>query len=318
MIGFLRRRSRHLIVAGFAALVGLGGVVPAAGAAPVAGYRLLGGDGGIFAFGTRFAGSAASNPNNCPPNLRDRMLPNGTCFAFAATPDGKGYWILNSDNGKVFAFGTATLFGAPAATGAYAGVPRDLTPSGVAIVSTPDAKGYWVLLRGLSDTGTVQTFGDAAKFGDTTTLVRTRFPGGFNGSPVALAATPDGKGYWEVHSDGGVFAFGDAHFFGSAAGRHLAAPVVAIAPTADGKGYWLATADGNVFGFGDAAVAGSMAGRPLNQPIVGIARNVGGTGYWLAARDGGVFAFGGAPFLGSMVGKFLARPIFAIASSIRA
>jgi len=31
---------------------------------------------------------------------------------------------------------------------------------------------------------------------------------------VGMAATPDGKGYWEVASDGGIFAFGDAGFYG--------------------------------------------------------------------------------------------------------
>jgi hypothetical protein len=29
---------------------------------------------------------------------------------------------------------------------------------------------------------------------------------------------PDGKGYWLVASDGGVFTFGDAGFFGSVPG----------------------------------------------------------------------------------------------------
>jgi hypothetical protein len=33
---------------------------------------------------------------------------------------------------------------------------------------------------------------------------------------VGMAATSDGKGYWEVASDGGVFTFGDAAFFGAA------------------------------------------------------------------------------------------------------
>ena len=31
----------------------------------------------------------------------------------------------------------------------------------------------------------------------------------------AWLATPDGKGYWLVASDGGIFTFGDAHFYGS-------------------------------------------------------------------------------------------------------
>ena len=30
-----------------------------------------------------------------------------------------------------------------------------------------------------------------------------------------MAATQDGKGYWLVASDGGVFAYGDAPFYGS-------------------------------------------------------------------------------------------------------
>ena len=30
-----------------------------------------------------------------------------------------------------------------------------------------------------------------------------------------MAATPDGKGYWLVASDGGIFTFGDAAFYGS-------------------------------------------------------------------------------------------------------
>jgi hypothetical protein len=31
---------------------------------------------------------------------------------------------------------------------------------------------------------------------------------------VGMAATPDGMGHWLVAADGGVFAFGDAGFFG--------------------------------------------------------------------------------------------------------
>jgi hypothetical protein len=32
-----------------------------------------------------------------------------------------------------------------------------------------------------------------------------------------MAASADGQGYWMVSGDGGVFAFGDAPFLGSAA-----------------------------------------------------------------------------------------------------
>src|SRR6266566_4323612 len=87
---------------------------------------------------------------------------------------------------------------------------------------------------------------------------------------IGLAATPDGSGYWEAASDGGVFAFGDAGFYGSMGGQSLNAPVVGIAATRDGRGYWLAAADGGVFAFGDAGFHGSMGGKSLNNPVTAI------------------------------------------------
>ena len=128
-----------------------------------------------------------------------------------------------------------------------------------------------------------------------------------------MAATPTGKGYWEVRSDGGVFAFGDAKFYGSTGGIHLAQRIIGITATPSGQGYWLYAADGGVFTFGDAVFAGSTGGIHLVAPIVGMARNPGGPGYWLAAADGGIFGFGGAPWIGSLpgVGVQPHRPIFA-------
>jgi hypothetical protein len=46
---------------------------------------------------------------------------------------------------------------------------------------------------------------------------------------LGITPTPDGGGYWEVASDGGIFAFGDAPFYGSMGGQRLDAPVVGIA-----------------------------------------------------------------------------------------
>jgi len=45
---------------------------------------------------------------------------------------------------------------------------------------------------------------------------------------VAAAASPSGRGYWLVGSDGGVFAFGDAAFAGSTGNLRLASPIVAV------------------------------------------------------------------------------------------
>ena len=46
-----------------------------------------------------------------------------------------------------------------------------------------------------------------------------------------MAATRDGGGYWLVASDGGIFSYGDATFYGSTGAMHLNAPIVAMAAT---------------------------------------------------------------------------------------
>jgi len=278
---------------------------------PAPGYWLVAGDGGVFGFNVPFFGSAASDPTRCPPNLVDRDLPFGTCFSIAATPTGRGYWILNGDAGKIYRYGDAGDYGEPATK--WAGTSREFVPSARAIVSTPSGHGYWVLELNASGAATIDPFGDAKSYGDSQKLASTTHQG-FNGEPVGLAATPDGKGYWEVHSDGGVFGFGDAHFYGSMGSAHLKSPVVGIASTLDGKGYWLASADGHVYPFGDATHTSDLSGIRLAKPIVGITTDASGPGFWLAAADGGVFGLGGAPFLGSMGGKRLHEPVFGITS----
>lgn len=116
-------------------------------------------------------------------------------------------------------------------------------------------------------------------------------PPSFNGVVVDIARTKTGKGYWIAATDGGVFSYGDAKFYGSMGGQPLAKPVVGIAATPSGLGYALVSSDGGVFCFGDARYRGSMAGVALAKPIVGIEMDADGDGYWLIAADGGVFAF---------------------------
>jgi len=86
-----------------------------------------------------------------------------------------------------------------------------------------------------------------------------------------MAATPDGGGYWLVASDGGLFSYGDAGFYGSAGAIHLNKPIVGMAATPDGGGYWLVASDGGLFSYGDAGFYGSHGSATLNAPIVGIA-----------------------------------------------
>jgi hypothetical protein len=119
-------------------------------------------------------------------------------------------------------------------------------------------------------------------------------------------------GYWLVASDGGVFGFGGARFWGSMGGTRLNKPINGMAPSIDGNGYWLVASDGGIFAFGTARFLGSLGALPLNQPIAAMAATADGNGYWLVARDGGVFAFGTAGFYGSLGGAPGPYPIVAI------
>jgi uncharacterized protein YkwD len=134
-----------------------------------------------------------------------------------------------------------------------------------------------------------------------------------NAPIVGMAPTPDGNGYWLVASDGGIFTFGDAHFYGSTGNRRLNKPIVGITATPTGRGYWMVASDGGIFSFGDAHFYGSTGNIVLNKPIVGMTRSIDGRGYWMVASDGGVFTFGDAHFYGSTGNLRLKRPIVGMA-----
>ena len=105
-----------------------------------------------------------------------------------------------------------------------------------------------------------------------------------------------------VASDGGVFNYGDAGFFGSASTLKLTQPVVGIAATPDGKGYWLVSADGGVYPFGTAL----RMDLPPSQvePARGrYHRDARWQGLLAFAADGGIFNYGDAQFLGSAAAR---------------
>ena len=133
---------------------------------------------------------------------------------------------------------------------------------------------------------------------------------------VGMAATSDGKGYWLVASDGGIFAFGDATFHGSMGGNHLNARSSAWPPrrTAADTGWSPQTAGSSPSV--TRKFHGSMGGRPSNEPVVGMAATSDGNGYWLVASDGGIFAFGDAKFHGSMGGRPLNEPVVGMAADV--
>jgi hypothetical protein len=98
-----------------------------------------------------------------------------------------------------------------------------------------------------------------------------------------MAATPDGNGYWEVASDGGIFSFGTATFHGSMGGQPLNAPIVAMAPGPPAGGYWELAADGGVFSF-DVPFYGSRGGMsPVDRFFAMMATPDAG-GYLLAGQ----------------------------------
>ena len=80
-----------------------------------------------------------------------------------------------------------------------------------------------------------------------------------NAPVVGMASTSTGLGYWMVATDGGIFNYGDATFYGSAGSVPLNKPIVGMAATPDGGGYWLVASDGGIFNYGDAEFYGSRA-----------------------------------------------------------
>ena len=212
----------------------------------------------------------------------------------AYTPP-EGYWTDASDGG-VFTYGNAVFHGSMG--GQHLNGRSWAWPAPRATAAT----GRWRPTAGSSASGTPPSTARPGACASTRPI-------------VGMAATPDGGGYWLVASDGGIFNYGDAGFYGSAGAIHLNKPVVGMAATADGHGYWLVASDGGIFSYGDALFYGSTGGIHLNKPVVGMAANVTGNGYWLVASDGGIFSFGDALFHGSAGSLVLNKPIVGMMST---
>ena len=181
--------------------------------------------------------------------------PPGTIVDIAATSGGDGYWQVN-ETGTVVGVGSASWFG-NADTLKLA--PGELV---VAMSSTPTNNGYWLF----TNRGRVQAFGGAEFLGDVAHLE-------LNGEVLDGVATSDGRGYYMVGSDGGVFSF-DAPFRGSVpgalpAGVAMAAPANGMVPY--GNGYLVVAGDGGVFNFSDRPFSGSLGALDLEDPTVAIA-----------------------------------------------
>lgn len=208
----------------------------------------------------------------------------------------------------VSAAGSVISFRAGPSCGSLVGEPMNSAVT--AMTTDPRGNGYWLATAD----GAVYAFGAARLYPGDQGLPAIGSMAGqpLPGKIVAIAASPDGRGYLLAGADGSVYAFGDAKFHGSMTGVPLNKPVVGMTIDPATGGYWLVASDGGIFTF-DTKFFGSTGGIHLKKPIVGMAADPLTGGYWLVASDGGIFAFN-AHFYGS-TGRFrLTKPIVAMAS----
>jgi hypothetical protein len=256
------------------------------------GYWLVGGDGGIFSFGSaEFYGSTGSMHLQRP------------VVGITPTTDGRGYWLVASDGG-IFAFGDAGFAGSVPGIGiAPAGTPgtaRKLDAPIVGMVPSSDGGGYFMV----GGDGGVFAFGDARFVGSCPGI------GGCAGAAVAVMPDATGDGYWLVTATGHVYAFGDAPYEGAPGPQ--AVPVSAAVRTSDGRGYWILFANGAVSAYGDAVALGSPAGSvAATDPATAIVGTSDGHGYWVVLANGAVIPYGDAPTEGGMADHVLNAPIVA-------
>lgn len=101
------------------------------------------------------------------------------------------------------------------------------------------------------------------------------------------------SGYWQVRSNGRIWAFGDARVYPPQDDRQHIAPVIAMTAHPSGAGYWTLDTAGRVLAGGQAAFYGDLADAGRDD-FVDIAPTPTGDGYWLLRNDGSVHSFGDA------------------------
>ncbi len=256
------------------------------------GYWLVGGDGGIFTFGSaQFHGSTGSIRLSRP------------VVGITPTKDAGGYWLVASDGG-IFTFGDAGFYGSIPGLDIFpAGTPgnvKRLNAPIVGMVPSADGGGYFMV----ASDGGVFAFGDAQFEGSCPAI------GGCSGAAVAVMPDGTGNGYWLVTATGHVYTFGDAASYGSPGNQGT---VTSAVRTPDGKGYWILFSSGLVAPFGDAVGYGSLSGGVAGgfNPATSVFSTSDGAGYWVATANGAVYPFGDAPNDGSMAGTHLNAPIIA-------
>ncbi len=311
--------SSGSVISGTFAGVPEGGTVPCSGMVCSVTYR--GGPSGHDVVLTSLAADGTGTVTVAPTQVPASSSGNQLVFTYTAAAGGMDG-------------GTVTVAVPPGWTPptATAGQPGSVTASGGTGADTVSATGQVIAVAGvtLAAGATLQIVYGSGGGASGVTAPALQGSSAFTatsassptGTPSALAApavvqvvAPPADGYWLVASDGGIFAFGSAHFHGSTGALTLNKPIVGMAATPDGGGYWLVASDGGIFAFGDATFHGSAGALTLNEPIVGMAVTPDGKGYWLVASDGGIFAFGDATFHGSTGKLTLNKPIVGMATT---
>ena len=166
---------------------------------------------------------------------------NRPVVGMAATPDGKGYWLVASDGG-IFAFGDAGFYGS---TG---GSPLNQPIVGMA--ATPDGKGYWLV----ASDGGIFAFGDAGFYGSTGGIALNQPDRGHGGHPRRQGLLAGGLRRRHLRLRRRRLLRLDGRPCRSTSRSWAWRPP----PTAGATGWWPPTA--GIFAFGDAAFYGSTGG----------------------------------------------------------
>jgi hypothetical protein len=223
----------------------------------------------------------------------------GTVSGIASAPSG-GYWVLSS-TGQVSGCGAKPHGSLNDGLSTVGGLQTDRPPA--VIASSPVAgNGFWLLGGG----GQVLPFGHARFHGQYSGAAGLAISGtgptaSVNPADIltftAMAAMPNGKGYWLANAYGHVFAY-HAPYYGSAdfsravgvfPTNYLSLPRAAaagMAPTDGGKGYVVVARDGVTARFGKAPTCSLPAGAS----VAGVAPDYRTGGYWAATTDGHVYA----------------------------
>ena len=201
-------------------------------ASGTSGYWVAGIDGGVFNYGQApFHGSAGAVPLNNP------------IVGFVPTPIGAG--LL--DGGRRRRDLRLRRRRLPRLDGRPAAQPADRRPWPPPRPAR--ATGWWPPTAGSSPSATRRSSG--------------RWPARTCPSRSSTSPAPrPAPGYWMTTSDGQVYGFGDAAYFGSVGAVDLNKRIQAHGPDPDrarATGWW--AADGGVFAFGDAGNFGAAAGR---------------------------------------------------------